>query len=419
MGIHSGPVSEVTDVSGRTNIAGAGINMAQRVMDCGDAGHILLSKRVADDLSPYRQWSVRLHDLGECEVKHGARVGIVNLYTDEAGNPEVPAKLQGLRGKIAAAPSGGASFRRRVVITLAVTATITGAVGLWVYYLRPPAQKTASVAPAASTAPAQAIDKSIAVLPFENLSDDKSNAYFADGIQDQILTKLAGVADLKVISRISTAKYKSKPENLKTVAQELGVATVLEGTVQRAGDRVRVNVQLIDARADTHLWAKNYDRDLKDVFGVQSEVAQQIADALRAQLSPSEATALAVAPTRDPEAYDLFLQGEYEMRQGESALTSPEPFDRAARLYRDALSRDPNFSLAAARLVSSRLARHWYIAPFTAAELDEVKRMVDRAMTLSPDLAEACLTWPLLLLGPARVRCSTGRISAGARATTE
>ncbi|MDQ3116038.1 MAG: adenylate/guanylate cyclase domain-containing protein, partial [Verrucomicrobiota bacterium] len=309
MGIHSGPVSEVTDVSGRTNIAGTGINVAQRVVDCGDAGHILLSKRVADDLSPYRQWSVRLHDLGECEVKHGARVGIVNLYTDEAGNPEVPAKLQGLRGKIAAAPSGGASFRRRVVITLAVTATITGAVGLWTYHLRPPAQKTASVAPAASAAPAQAIDKSIAVLPFENLSDDKSNAYFADGIQDQILTKLAGVADLKVISRISTAKYKSKPENLKTVAQELGVATVLEGTVQRAGDRVRVNVQLIDARADTHLWAKNYDRDLKDVFGVQSEVAQQIADALRAQLSPSEATALAVAPTRDPEAYDLFLQG--------------------------------------------------------------------------------------------------------------
>ena len=183
--------------------------------------------------------------------------------------------------------------------------------------------------------------KSIAVLPFENLSDDKSNAYFADGIQDQILTKLAGVADLKVISRISAAKYKSKPENLKTVSQELGVATVLEGTVQRAGARVRINVQLVDARADTHLWAKNYDRELKDVFGVQSEVAQQIADALRAKLSPSEATALAVAPTRDPEAYDLFLQGEYEMRQGESALTSPEPFDRAAKFYREALESRP------------------------------------------------------------------------------
>jgi tetratricopeptide (TPR) repeat protein len=176
---------------------------------------------------------------------------------------------------------------------------------------------------------------------------------------------------------------------LKTVTQELGVARVLEGTLQKAGDRVRVNVQLVDARADTHLWAKNYDRELKDVFGVQSEVAQQIADALRAKLSPIEATALAVAPTRDPEAYDLFLQGEYEMRQGESALTSPEPFYRAARFYREALSRDPNFALAAARLAHSRLARHWYVAPFTAAELEEVKRIVDRALALAPDLAEA------------------------------
>ena len=230
--------------------------------------------------------------------------------------------------------------------------------------------------------------KSIAILPFENLSDDKNNAYFADGIQDQILTKLASVAELKVISRISTAKYKSKPEDLKTVAQQLGVATVLEGTVQRAGDRVRVNVQLIDARADTHLWAKNYDRELKDVFGVQSEVAQEIADALRAKLSPSEATALAVAPTRDPEAYDLFLKGEYEMRKAESALTS-ESFDRAARLYGEALSRDPNFALAAARLARSRLGHHWYVTPFTAGELDEVKSIVDRAVALAPDLAEA------------------------------
>ena len=231
--------------------------------------------------------------------------------------------------------------------------------------------------------------KSIAVLPFENLSDDKSNAYFADGIQDQILTKLTSVADLKVISRISTAKYKSKPENLKTVARELGVATVLEGTVQRAGERVRVTVQLIDARADTHLWAKNYDRELKDVFAVQSEVAQQIADALRAKLSPSEATALAVAPTSDPEAYDLFLQGEYEMRQGESALTSPEPFYRAARFYREALSRDPNFALAAARLAHSQLARHWYMTPATALELEEMKTIADRAVALAPDLPES------------------------------
>src|SRR3989440_4635276 len=168
--------------------------------------------------------------------------------------------------------------------------------------------------------------KSIAVLPLENLSGDPDNAYFADGIQGEILTKLAGIGDLKVISRSSTAKYKSKPEDLKTVARELGVATVLEGSVQRAVDKVRVNVQLLDARIDTHLWAKSYDRDLKDIFVVESEVAQEIADALRAKLSPSQSDALAAAPTRDTEAYDLFLKGDYEEHQAESALNA-ELFD--------------------------------------------------------------------------------------------
>src|SRR5713226_2138276 len=200
-------------------------------------------------------------------------------------------------------------------------------------------------------------DKSIAVLPFENLSEEKANAYFCDGIQDEIMTKLAGIGDLKVISRSSVAKYKSKPEDLKTVARELGVATVLEGSVQRAGDKVRVNVQLVDARIDTHLWAKSYDRDLKDVFAVESEVAQEIADTLRAKLSPRQSDALATAPTRDPEAYDLFLKGEYEEHQAESALTA-EPFDRAQTFYRQALARDPNFALAYARLANSELYRH-------------------------------------------------------------
>jgi TolB-like protein len=167
------------------------------------------------------------------------------------------------------------------------------------------------------------------VLPFENLSDDQSNAYFADGIQDQILTKLASVADLKVISRSSTAKYKSRSEDLKVVSQQLGVATIVEGTVQKAGERVRVNVQLIDARADTQVWAKSYDRHLQDVFALQSEISHEIADALRAKLSPSEAVVLAAAPTRDSEAYDSFLKGEYEQRRGETMLTA-EPFDRAA-----------------------------------------------------------------------------------------
>src|SRR5262249_54655348 len=151
-------------------------------------------------------------------------------------------------------------------------------------------------------------EKSIAVLPFENLSDDKSNAYFADGIQDEILTKLARVADLKVISRTSTARYKSKPQDLKTVAQQLGVAHILEGSVQRAANKVRVNVQLIDARADAHLWADTYDREIKDVFAVESEISQKIANGLQATLSPNEASGLTTAPTQDPESYDLFLK---------------------------------------------------------------------------------------------------------------
>jgi TolB-like protein/Flp pilus assembly protein TadD len=244
--------------------------------------------------------------------------------------------------------------------------------------------------PSVSPAVSLALEKSIAVLPFDNLSRDPDNAYFSDGIQDEILTKLAGIGDLKVISRKSTAKYKSTPEDLKTVARELGVATVLEGSVQRAGDKVRVNVQLLDARVDTHLWAKSYDRDLKDVFAVESEVAQEIADALRAKLSPSQSNALATAPTHDPEAYDLFLKGEYEKHQAESAL-SAELFDRAQTFYRQALARDPNFALAYARLAYSELQRHWFISSLTLAELAEVKSNIDRALTIAPALPDAHL----------------------------
>jgi len=230
-------------------------------------------------------------------------------------------------------------------------------------------------------------EKSIAVLPFENLSDDKNAAYFADGIQDEILTKLASLADLKVISRTSTAKYKSKPEDLKTVSQQLGVATVLEGSVQKAGDKVRVNVQLIDARADSHLWAKSYDRDMKDVFAVESEVAQEIADSLKAKLSPAEASTLATAPTKDPAAYDLFLKAENEERLAESSLKA-ESFDQAAAWYRQAIARDPNFALAMARLVEDRIQRHWFIEKMSEAELAEVRSVAEHALALAPNLAE-------------------------------
>jgi TolB-like protein/Flp pilus assembly protein TadD len=262
----------------------------------------------------------------------------------------------------------------------AIAVLVLGAIGIaFLFVLRRPIGSALSVA-----------EKSVAVLPFENLSEDKANAYFADGIQDEILTKLASIADLKVISRTSTAKYKSKPEDLKTVSQQLGVANVVEGTVQRAADKVRVNVQLIDARADSHLWAKSYDGDIKDVFAVESEVSQEIADALQAKLSPNEANTLATAPTKDTEAYDSFLKGEYEEREAESSLKA-EPFDRAASFYREALSRDPNFALAAARLAENRIFRHWFVRRLREAELPELKSLADHAVALGPNLAEAHL----------------------------
>ena len=230
--------------------------------------------------------------------------------------------------------------------------------------------------------------KSIAILPFENLSDDKANAYFAEGVKDEILTKLAAVRDLKVISRTSTAKYQSKPDNLKAVAQELGVSTILEGAVQRAANQVRVNVQLIDAATDTHLWAKSYDRDFKDVLGVQSAIAEEIAEALKANLSPSESHVLAAIRTQNTEAYDLFLRAQYEFHQAQSTLVT-DAFDRADAFYQQALARDPNFAEAAAGLAHSRLIRHWFVSPLSPRELEEVKSIIDHALAVAPNSPEA------------------------------
>ena len=238
MGIHSGPVNEIADLNEQANIAGAGINIAQRVMDCGDAGHILLSKRVADDLEHYPQWRSLLHEPGECEVKHGVRVGVVNLYGDGVGNSQLPKKFQALKKHRARRPWTAA--------LLALAAIVAGVAMFSRYHGR-----LTLAAP----------EKSIAVLPFENLSEDKANAYFADGIQDEILTRLSKIADLKVISRTSTQHYKSAPENLPEIAKQLGVAHILEGSVQKSGDAVRVNVQLIKAANDSHLWADTYDRN--------------------------------------------------------------------------------------------------------------------------------------------------------------
>jgi adenylate cyclase len=234
MGIHSGPVSGVVDVSGRANIAGAGINIAQRVMDCGDAGHILVSRHMAEDLEQYGHWKRHLHDLGECEVKHGVRVSVVNLYTEDHGNPEVPQKFR--QARKGTAPVVAERRGRRWIIAgvgVLLAVLIIGGLLLSRHRATTATNVVNSLPPTGSSAtPTAPIpDKSIAVLPFENLSSDKENAYFADGIQDEILTRLSKIADLKVISRTSTQHYKSAPENLPEIAKQLGVAHILEGSV--------------------------------------------------------------------------------------------------------------------------------------------------------------------------------------------
>jgi TolB-like protein/class 3 adenylate cyclase/Tfp pilus assembly protein PilF len=395
MGIHSGPVSGVVDVSGRSNIAGAGINMAQRVMDCGDAGHILVSKHMAEDLEQYGQWKRHLHDLGECEVKHGVRVSVVNLYTEDHGNPEVPQKFR--QARKAATPMVREKKGRGWVIAVAVVliaALIIGAV-LLSRRSAPVATGTGALpAPHAPTATpmttAAAIpEKSIAVLPFENLSEDKANAYFADGIQDEILTRLSKIADLKVISRTSTQHYKSAPENLPEIARLLGVAHILEGSVQKSADSVRVNVQLIKAANDSHLWADTFDRKLTDIFSVESEVAKAIAEQLRAKLTGQEEQVIAAKPTDNPEAYDAYLRGlAYNLKTASTAANS-----LAAQKYlKEAVRLDPKFALAWALL--SYIDAVGYITVSlqpTVALREEARQAAETALTLQPNLGEAVL----------------------------
>jgi len=394
MGIHSGPVSAVTDVNERSNIAGGGINMAQRVMDCGDAGHILLSKRVAEDLAQYRQWQPHLHDLGECQVKHDVTVSVVNFYTNEAGNAALPEKFA--RVPVAADDSAAKPKSRLNIPFFAIIALLIVGGAIWFFSRQPAARSTnpASTTPASPTAlgPA-ASDKSIAVLPFDNLSSDKENAFFAQGIQDEIITTLSKISGLRVISRTSTAHYKSAPENLPEIARDLRVSNILEGSVQKAGDRVHINVQLIKAETDAHLWAQSYDRQLTDIFAVEAEVAKQIADALSTTLSPQEKARVETKPTDNADAYVLYLRGREYQTRPDNFL---QDFRSAAHFYEQAIALDPNFALAHARLsaVTSQIY-HWFEP--TEANRQKARAEGLESLRLQPNLGEGHLALGLYL----------------------
>ena len=364
MGIHSGPVSGVVDVNEHANVAGAGINTAQRVMDCGDAGHILLSKRVAEDLAQYGHWQPHLHDLGEVEVKHGVRVHVVNLCTEDLGNPQLPKKFQSLKKH-----STRMRWAGMTAALLALAAIIAGIAIFSRHRMR-----SAPVAP----------EKSIAVLPFDNLSRDPENAYFSEGIQDEILTRLAKIAELKVISRTSTQRFKSSPDDLPQIAQQLGVANILEGSVQKPSDQVRVNVQLIHAATDTHLWADTYDRKLTDVFAVESEIAKTVAERLKAKLTGTAEHVLASRPTENPEAHQLYLKGRYFWNK-----RTTENLKKAIDYFEQAIGKDPAYALAYSGLADVHAVLPYYAATPLKEDSRKALDAARKAVELDASLAEA------------------------------
>ena len=386
MGIHSGPINEVRDVNDRTNVAGAGINLARRVMDCGDGGHILLSKRVAEDLES-RRWTPYLHDLGECAVKHGVPIFLVNFYGDDFGNPESPKVIQHAQAEEAAKTAAiRAPPRFRTAYVAMAAAIFLGAaasLSIWFYSRQTPAASPSE-------------EKSIAVLPFENFSPEKDNAFFADGIQDDILTSLAKIKELRVISRSSVMGFReAATQNLRNIGRKLGVANILEGSVRKEGDRVVLNVQLIDVQNNRQIWANRYDRTLVDSLGLQGELAGEIAETLRATLSEDEKARATSKPTQNADAYVFYLRAN-QISQNPDALL--EDYETAEQLYTQAIELDPNFALAHARLASVCAEIYRYYQP---TEIWKTKARIEAetALRLQPNLAEGhfalgqCIYW--------------------------
>src|SRR5437016_3978890 len=347
MGVHSGPVSAVTDLNDRTNAAGIGINVAQRVMDCGDSGHILLSKRVAEDLQQYGRWRPYLHDLGEVEVKHGIQVHVFNLYTDGAGNPSPPEKLRQPK-----------PIQRTDVIPV-------------------PARPTQKVEPAREGV-------SICVLPFANISGDAEQEYFSDGISEDIITDLSKVSALHVVSRNTAFTFKGKPVDVRQVAAQLNISHVLEGSVRKAAGRVRITAQLIDGSNDSHVWAERYDRDLNDIFALQDEISHAIVDALKVKLLPEEKKAIEQHGTENVDAYNLFLMARQTYTTGSEG--DPRRLDAIIRMCRRAVEIDPNYADAWALIALAEVNLRWRVGRQGG---DGGLAAAERALELNPNLADA------------------------------
>jgi TolB-like protein/Flp pilus assembly protein TadD/class 3 adenylate cyclase len=379
MGIHSGPVSGMMDVNDRSNIAGAGINVAQRVMDCGDAGHILLSKRVAEDLEQYRQWRPYLHELGECEVKHGARVSLVNLYSDEVGNPAIPEKLKKERETSAVAPSiKPAKLRKSALLTGAILVTIALAIGFWAFSHRQSQEVRHGLA---------SLEKRIAVLPFKPLLPENRDQVLELGMADTLIAKLSNSREIIVSSLNSVRKFVDLEQDSLAAGRELQVSSVLEGSVQKAGDRIRVTVRLIKVADGSSLWAGSFDQKFTDVFAVQDAISQKVADALALRLSGEENKRLTKRYTDNVEAYQLYLTGRYHWNK----LTPPE-ITKGIGFFKQAIDLDPTYALAYFGLADAyrALAPTGDVPPKDI--LPQAKAAAAKALEIDESLAEPHIT---------------------------
>jgi len=369
MGINSGPVDEVVDVNERPNLAGTGINIAQRIMDCGDAGHILLSKRSADDLAQYGKWRPHLQDLGRCEIKHGSTIEIVNFHNGEAGNPATPERLTGKRKF---APSA----RRKTLVrtSLAAAALLIG-VGVWFF--------SRSMAPKSASAPTTQSEKRIAVLPFKPLLPENRDQVLELGMADTLITKLSNSRELVVSSLNSVRKFIELDQDSIAAGRELQVGSVLEGNVQKARDKIKVTARLIKVADGSSLWAGTFEDKFTDVFAVQDTIAEKVADALALRLNTEENNRLTRRYTDNVEAYQLYLTGRYHWAK----LTPPE-VKKSIEFFNKAIDLDPTYALAYFGLADAYRA----LAPTSDVPpkdtLPKAKAAATKAVELDESLAE-------------------------------
>ena len=378
IGVHTGPVFRSADINANRKVVGSGINLAQRVMDCGDAGHILVSRNVAEVLSEVSQWQAYLHDLGEVEVKHGVRLHISNLYDDEIGNAETPAKVKSQRA--ASAPPDTTPTTGSVVseikqhkrgIAVALLVVLLAAIGLasWFFFLRLPHVRQF---------------ESIAVMPFVNESGNPDVEYLSDGMTETLISRLSQLPQLKVKARSSVFRYKGKNTNPQTIGKELNVQAILNGRVVQRGDQLTLSLELMDAVTEDVIWSEQYNRKQTDLVSLQSEIARDVSSKLKTKLSGADEAKVTKKYTANPEAYQLYLKGRFQWnkRTGESLRQADE-------LYKQAIENDPNYALAYAGLAETYVLFPQSSVASPRDSLPQAKAAALRALELDDSLDEA------------------------------